>query len=129
MDKFVIILNKKWFEMILSGQKKEDYREIKNHWGRRLVDCEYIMPPQMWQKFLSDLKNPYLRHESVEALLDCFSCKLKHFDKIYFRYIYQKNSPEFYAKVKYFKIKKGKEEWGADPDKYYFTFGLGEVNG
>ena len=29
-------LDKEWFDMILSGEKKEEYREIKQHWTSRL---------------------------------------------------------------------------------------------
>jgi len=31
-----LTLKKKWFDMILSGQKKEEYREIKPYWITRL---------------------------------------------------------------------------------------------
>jgi hypothetical protein len=31
-------INKKWFDMILSGEKKEEYRQIKPHWTSRIVD-------------------------------------------------------------------------------------------
>ena len=31
-----LTLRKKWFDMILSGEKKEEYREIKPFWWRRL---------------------------------------------------------------------------------------------
>ena len=31
-------LKKKWFDMILSGEKKEEYREIKPYWISRLMD-------------------------------------------------------------------------------------------
>jgi hypothetical protein len=33
-----LTLKKKWFDMILSGEKKEEYREIKPYWESRL--CE-----------------------------------------------------------------------------------------
>ena len=29
-------IKKKWFDMIKSGEKKEEYREIKNYWTTRL---------------------------------------------------------------------------------------------
>lgn len=32
-----LTLNKKWFDMIASGQKKEEYREIKKYWDQRLL--------------------------------------------------------------------------------------------
>ena len=31
-----LTLKKKWFDMISSGIKKEEYREIKPYWNRRL---------------------------------------------------------------------------------------------
>ena len=33
-----IILEKKWFEKIVSGEKMEEYREIKPYWASRLVN-------------------------------------------------------------------------------------------
>jgi len=31
-----LTLKKKWFDMIASGEKKEEYREIKPYWNNRL---------------------------------------------------------------------------------------------
>lgn len=31
-----LTLKKKWFDMIASGEKKEEYREIKPYWNKRL---------------------------------------------------------------------------------------------
>jgi hypothetical protein len=31
-----LTLKKKWFDMIASGEKKEEYREIKDYWVNRL---------------------------------------------------------------------------------------------
>lgn len=33
-----LTLNKKWFDLILSGKKKFEYREYKSHWTSRLLD-------------------------------------------------------------------------------------------
>lgn len=32
-----LTLKKKWFDMILSGEKKEEYRDIKPYWRKRLL--------------------------------------------------------------------------------------------
>ena len=32
-----LTLKKKWFDMIASGQKTEEYREIKDYWAKRLL--------------------------------------------------------------------------------------------
>ena len=31
-----LTLKKKWFDMIASGEKREEYREIKPYWNKRL---------------------------------------------------------------------------------------------
>ena len=31
-----LTLKKQWFDMIASGEKREEYREIKKYWNRRL---------------------------------------------------------------------------------------------
>lgn len=36
-----LTLKKKWFDMILSGEKKEEYREIKPYWDKRLIVNNY----------------------------------------------------------------------------------------
>lgn len=32
-----LTLKKKWFDMIKAGEKKEEYREIKPYWSKRLI--------------------------------------------------------------------------------------------
>lgn len=36
-----LTLKKKWFDMIASGEKKEEYREIKPYWFKRLRNKKY----------------------------------------------------------------------------------------
>jgi hypothetical protein len=36
-----LTLHKKWFDMILSGEKTEEYREIKKYWINRLSSNKY----------------------------------------------------------------------------------------
>lgn len=36
-----LTLKKKWFDMIVFGEKKEEYREFKPYWHRRLANREY----------------------------------------------------------------------------------------
>lgn len=36
-----LTIKKEWFDMIASGQKKEEYREIKPHWDSRLLNRNY----------------------------------------------------------------------------------------
>lgn len=36
-----LVLKGKWFNMILSGEKKEEYRELKPFWEKRLKEKEF----------------------------------------------------------------------------------------
>lgn len=36
-----LTLKKKWFDMIASGEKREEYREIKPYWNGRFVNKKY----------------------------------------------------------------------------------------
>lgn len=40
MQKYVLklVVKKKWFDMIVSGEKTEEYREIKPYWIDKLVN-------------------------------------------------------------------------------------------
>lgn len=38
----IIPIKKEWFDLICSGEKKEEYREIKNYWHARLFKDGYV---------------------------------------------------------------------------------------
>lgn len=38
MRKLHLTLKKKWFDMVASGEKTEEYREIKSFWATRIKD-------------------------------------------------------------------------------------------
>lgn len=41
MEVLHLTLKKKWFDMILSGEKKEEYREMKPYWHKRLSNKRF----------------------------------------------------------------------------------------
>ena len=86
----VLPIKKKWFEMIVSGEKKEEYREIKPYYDSRF---ERYLPKET---------------EPGEYEVQAFD--------IIFRNGYDYNSPAVKCKCMV-DIRKGKEEWGADKRK------------
>lgn len=38
MKRLALPLKKQWFDMIKSGEKKEEYRSISDYWRKRLMD-------------------------------------------------------------------------------------------
>jgi len=39
-----LVLKRKWFDMILSGEKVEEYRELSDHWCKRLLEKNSMDP-------------------------------------------------------------------------------------
>lgn len=99
-------IKKKWFDMILSGEKREEYRETSPYWMTRFSgvfgECAY------------------------GAIHPDFSKTRSLIAKIMFRNGYSRNSPSFIAKCT-LSAGKGKEEWGAEPGKEYYTLKIHEI--
>lgn len=99
-------IKKKWFDMILSGGKKEEYREIKAYYKGRFFNLFDIID-QCGEKLI----NPFEENPEREIL---------------FRNGYDKDSPSFVAKCT-LSIGDGKEEWGAEPGKQYFVLTINKI--
>lgn len=110
MKTLKLTLKKKWFDMIESGEKPEEYREITRYWiGRLLTD--FSTDPS---------KNP--------IRLNGGSYKAKQFDQVQFfngRY-FSERLDNFKIGYKGISIGTGRQEWGAAPGANYFVVKLGE---
>lgn len=96
----------KWFDMILSGEKKEEYREIKPYWDKRFRKV-----------FLFAQISEYSEEPTLPYGYD------EH--EVTFRNGYGKNSLSFVAKCT-LSVRTGKEEWGAEKGKEYFVLTINE---
>lgn len=85
-------LKKEWFDMIASGEKHEEYREIKHHWLKRLA--------------IFDNNNKVL------------SLNPNHYTHVRFRYGYTKRTMIF--KIIDISIGLGNPQWGAPINKKVF---------
>lgn len=82
-------IRKKWFDMILSGNKKEEYREIKPYYSTRFCNCFGIIVRKD-----RSIVRPCLGKQPVM-----------------FRNGYSGNSPSFIAMCSV-TVGPGREEWG-----------------
>lgn len=96
-----LTLKKKWFDMIASGEKKEEYREVKPYWEKRLANVVVK-----------------IGGEDIEFK--------RWWDVVQFKNGYGKYSPIIKYKWHRIEIREGKPEWGAEPGKKYFVIKLGE---
>jgi hypothetical protein len=86
-----LTLKKSWFDMIKTGEKKEEYRELKDYWCQRLIpDFSHI------HKFDKKLTS------------------FKQYDFVEFKNGYSKNAPKIILECKGIKIGKPKLEWCID---------------
>lgn len=98
----VLQIKKKWFDMIRSGEKKEEYREIKPYYTNRFKN---FLPR------VTDFKPGELIFSKII---------------IVFRNGYSYNSPSIKCKCE-LKIGQGKEKWGAVPKKQYYILRIEEI--
>lgn len=91
-------LKRKWFDLILSGEKLEEYRDLTQYWNLRLGMDDRIEYPEMYD-----------------------------FKTITFSNGYSKDRPQFVIELKSIEIRTGKTEWGAEEGKKYFVLSLGEI--
>lgn len=99
-------LKAEWYNLIESGIKTEEYREIKPFWIKRLCTKETISKLNI-DLIASDRK----------ALLTLYGMNIfrfKDYDKVKFSYGYTKKTMTF--EIINISIGKGKEEWGAMDD-------------
>lgn len=109
-------IKEKWFDMILSGEKKEEYREIKEYWGKRLL-CGIGLSPQFFGHGFS-------RIDRIQSIPQAY---YKKFEIIRFKNGYSKNAPSFEIECKGIDIGHGLIAWGAEPNKEYFVIKLGNI--
>lgn len=100
----VLPIKKKWFDMILSGEKKEEYREIKPYYISRLSN---------WFGIIVKKDGSVTRPCQGEQ-------------PVMFRNGYSNGSPLFIAMCSV-QVGTGKEEWGAEKDKQYFVLTIHEI--
>ncbi len=109
-----LTLKKCWFDMILSGEKTDEYREIKWYWIKRLVT----------ETHLQDFRTAKHINEVKDNNQNEF---FKQIDYIRFRNGYSKTAPEMIIEFKGITIDYGVPKWGAEIGELYFVISLGKI--
>lgn len=116
-------LKKKWYEMIESGIKTEEYREIKPYWEKRLVDYKGL------KKYLDEYRYElackralFPNRPLIEG--DIMKDWCRGFTHVQFSYGYTKRTMMF--EVSEITRGEGNPDWGAEPGQYYFIIKLGK---
>jgi hypothetical protein len=98
MENLTLNVKKKWFDMMLSGEKKEEYRGIKPHWQDKIYN--YL-----------DMPEP----------------TIKHFDTITILNGMKKNTPKIVFECKGIIIGNAVPEWSDNWKGEVFVIKLGNI--
>lgn len=97
-----LTLKKKWFDMIFSGEKKEEYREIKDYWLKRLC-----------------FNDPVRIHECIAYNTD--------YKIVEFKNGYSKDARKFQIELLEITTGKANPKWGYDLGETVFIIKLGNI--
>lgn len=111
-----LTLKKKFFDMIASSEKKEEYREVKPYWIKRLLDSD--VSPKLFNEFMPyDGSNYYTYLEFWQ----------KAFTHVVFKNGYAKNAPTITVNCGLIEYGKAKPEWSDNWQGEVFIIKLGEI--
>ncbi|MBR0542435.1 MAG: ASCH domain-containing protein [Clostridia bacterium] len=104
-------IKKQWYDMIRSGEKKEEYRKLGNYYRTRFHSIGLFTKGERHNLLL------YKATDSVTAAEEGY---------IMFRNGYSGNSPSFIARCT-LEIGHGKPEWGAEKGEIYYILNIKEI--
>ena len=99
-----LVLKSKWYEMIESGEKTEEYREIKHYWVKRILESSTAQQPE-----LTSIPRQIYKQTKYERV--CFHRGYTNRKMIFV--------------IKEISIGIGKAPWGAPIDKEVIIIKLG----
>ncbi len=112
-----LVLKDPWFSMIKSGEKPEEYRDIKPHYIRQFIKDESLKKDLIrdYERGFDDGEIEALKNEAVYHKFDT-----AHYAKGMPKKGTQPEKHIFFNNPK-IKVCYGKPEWGAKPGKLYFV--------
>ena len=105
----ILPIERKWLDMIFSGEKKDEYRDIKPYCTVRIIH---------WLGFHSEETETVLEMLRTQGTIKAHSAILQNG--------YGCDSPKVEVMCK-LSIGTGREEWGAVPGKEYYRFHIEQI--
>ncbi len=117
-EMLVLPIKKKWFDMILFGEKKEEYREIKSYWTKRF--SKYF---EIEERMLLKRVDDFFKIKQGKSFLLLAGGKTKN---IKLRNGYSNASPYVIVKVTLL-IGEGMVEYGAKINETYYCLKILDI--
>jgi hypothetical protein len=126
-----LTIKRQWFDMIASGEKKEEYRELKTYWLRMFIDrSKYPSESHNEHKhIISDILFDINAGHDANKVIKSYYSSIKIFDLIKFVNggNFHPKYPSILVESEGITIGKGNSNWGAENDKDYFVIKLGKI--
>lgn len=118
-----LVLKHKWYDLIANGDKKEEYRELKPYWCKRIMKC--IRWCGRGSYVLNDITNVFhcLYPKRCENTNDFIKIS-GGYTHVTLHRGYTSTTMTF--KINNISIGKGRPEWGAPVNKEVFIIKLGK---
>ena len=111
-----LVVANKWFDMIASGEKNEEYRAIKSYWINRLIEAKYEGSDEYRRVTMYPEFDIFISNSKFKELLENKTARFIHFTHVRFFKGYSKNRQSIEKEIKNISI--GKAKKGLCPDEW-----------
>lgn len=118
---FHLNLKRRWFDMILSGEKKEEYREVKPYWIKRLIYPDFHQEIMDVESLKDVLYGCSERGDAEETIFR------QDINTIIFKNGYSKNAREMQVKCESICLGKTFPKWSGQVYADAFVISLGKI--
>lgn len=119
-----LVLKAQWYNMIESGEKREEYREMKPYWLQRLFLMHNLFTDMYEPITKEKAETLFFNAKTLKSYVTSYSILAKSYTHVCFHYGYTSHTMIF--EIKKILIGRGKPKWGAIPNKDYFKIKLGK---
>ena len=123
-----LVLKRKWWEMIESGEKKEEYRDFTPFYVKRLCDnpCFNKQGEIIERKIIDKWTLDACKKRGIDLKTAWVNGNIipKDYSSVTFHFGYTNKTMTY--SVKDISVGEGRTEWGAESGKEYFIIKLGE---
>ncbi len=120
-----LVLKRRWYDMIHSGEKREEYREITPYWIKRLFCNRVYKPLHLFPINSKEAAYFAKDHKALAMAIEGEYIVPKN-EAALFYMGYAKDRPSCAFLIQETAVGTGRPEWGAEPGKDYFVIKLGE---
>ena len=111
-----LVVSKQWFDMIVSGEKTEEYRAIKSYWINRFIQAKYEGSDEYRKVTMHPEFDMLISNSKLKELLEKKTARFIPYTYVRFFHGYAKKRPWIEKKIKSITI--GKPQPGLCPKEF-----------